>query len=220
MKKFIVISSLIFLASVLNFSCNKETTGELKVLVKADNKYWGNITVKIYNSLTAKQNDSAYATAKTTVNQPEVYGALFLDLPPQKYYIKAEFTDGSDQYSGEGEATVQAGKQEVYTLECNKAAVGSLEVFVRENSLTGAYVPNANVELYLSETDRANGYFFKSSTTPSVDFDKNGALFEGLLYQKYYLKAYFTKNSELWMGVAETFIIPGQKKVINVLCVK
>lgn len=204
----------------MNISCKKETTGELKVLVKADDKYWGNVTVKIYNSLAAKQNDSAYASAKTTVNQPEIYGALFLNLPPQIYYIKAEFSEGNIKYTGEGEIAVQAGKQAVYTLECSKIPVGSLEVYVHENAINGPFVPNAIVELFLTEYDRTNGMVYKSATTPAVDPDKHGALFEDLTYQKYFLKAYYTRGTDLYIGVAETFITPGQKTGINIICVK
>jgi len=220
MKKIIFIFITLILTSFLFISCDKDKPGELKVLVKSGTRYFGNVLVKIYNSETAKANDSAYATAKTTINQPEVYGALFIELPPQKYFISTEFIDSNNTYTGEGEATVTAGKQITYTLECTKTATGSFEVFVRENALNGPYVPDAKVEIFLSENDRNNGYAYQTAFTPSVDFDKVGAKFENLPYQKYYFKASFTKGSDLWLGVTDAFIVIGNKKVLNILCTK
>jgi len=219
LKKLLII--LILVSSVLFFStCDKNKPGELKVLVKTDTKYWGNVLVKIYNSASALAKDSAFAEAKTTIAQPEVYGALFSDLVPQKYYVKSAFTDGTESYSGEGEATVNSGKQTVYTLEVSKTPTGNLEIYVRENALNGPYVPDATVELYLTESDRTNGYVFKTAKTPTVDFDKKGAKFENLNYQQYFLKAYFTKGSDYWIGLTETFITVGSTKSVNILCTK
>jgi len=223
MKKMIrkIFTVLLLIVSVLFLSnCDKNKPGELKVLVKTDTKYWGNVLVKIYNSQSAFNNDSAFAQAKTTIAQPEIYGALFTDLAPQKYYIKSVFVDGNDNYSGDGEAIINSGKQTVFTLEVTKEATGSLEIYVRENALNGPYVPDATVELYLSESDRNNGYVYKTAKTPTVDFDKNGAKFENLAYQQYFLKAYFTKGADYWLGVNETFITIGSTKSVNILCTK
>ncbi|MBC8343562.1 MAG: hypothetical protein ISR55_11845 [Bacteroidetes bacterium] len=91
-----------------------------------------------------------------------------------------------------------------------KKEKSSLEVFVKKYNKDGPKVGNATVELFLTKNARDMDDVYKTAVSPATDFDINGALFEDLAAQVYYLRTAFTDSGHVFEGIAE--IALGEKE--------
>jgi len=207
MKRFFIVISLIglFLISGI-IGCDDNSPGKVTVLVKADGKFWPNITVKLYVSVADRDADNPFLEAVTGSVAPDVNGAVFTNLPPQTYYLKAIFIDGLGQYEGNAEVAVSGGDDLSFTLNCSKAPSGNLKVFVRKDLPSGVYMGNVSVYLYKSEADRTAGKHIQVSATSDVNPTTEGALFTYLTFQRYYLKANFETGGKNYEGLGDVVV--------------
>ncbi len=97
-------------------------------------------------------------------------------------------------------------------------ALGQLEVFVRHKTISGVYMGNVLVELYLTEVDRTNGNIYKQSTTDAANPIENGAWFTDLEFQTYYLKATYTTVEGTFSGADKILCPLGVKTQFHLLC--
>ncbi|MEA3495490.1 MAG: hypothetical protein U9R42_05580 [Bacteroidota bacterium] len=81
---------------------------------------------------------------------------------------------------------------------------GKLDVYVHMSLPTGVLWGYAMVKLYESEEDRTNLITYDSNYTDGVS--PFNAYFEKLLPQKYYIRATFEHQSELYEGLGELFV--------------
>lgn len=106
-------------------NCGCFYNGDLEIFaIYPSGAYMGGAQVKLYLSESDRANDYIYQSAVTPNFKPSENGAMFYDLDPQTYYIKAEFewNDGSGTvtYTGLAEEYVpRCQSKEVY-VECYK----------------------------------------------------------------------------------------------------
>jgi|GEM_PF-906440 len=219
MKRFLIIIGFIALFTAGSFiSCDDNTPGKLTVLVKADNKFWPNVTVKLYVSVADRDADLPFLESVTGSVAPDVNGGKFSNLPPQTYYLKAKFTDGLGQYEGNAEVTVNNGDDLTITLMCSKMPTGNLQVFVRKDLASGIYMGGVSVYIYKSEADRTAGKHIQVSQTSNVNPTVEGALFTFLPFQKYYLKANFETGSKLYEGLGDVYVPINTTTSFHLVC--
>lgn len=207
MKKIAVIIGFFALLMIFSVtSCEKTGPGKLTVIVKADGKYWPNVTVKLYLSQADRDADNAYLDAVTGPVSPDKNGAVFVNLPPQTYYLKAVFSDGLGKYEGNGEVLIAAGEEKLFELQCTKMPTGNLRVFVRKDLPSGVYMGGVNVYLYKSSADRDAGNHLMVSQTSTDNPQTEGAYFSYLTFQRYYLKAEFETGSQSYLGLGDVIV--------------
>ena len=141
----------------------------------------------------------------------ETFVSNMANLTPNTvYYVRAYASN---------EAGTGYGDELVFTTLEGSSATGDLEVYVREASGSGPYIGDAEVKIYLSQEDRDNNNAFKTGTTSKDNPSVNGALFTGLTYRKYFIRASYTNDKGLWMGVHEIYITTGQTTKTQVVTV-
>ena len=98
---------------------------------------------------------------------------------------------------------------------------GNLEVFVRMDDPTGAFLASAEVKLYLSQDDLDNGNFYKMNLTDPDDPANKGAYFKELPFNYYYIQVKWRQSStDAWrMGTAETWVPKGTTITTHVTAV-
>ncbi|HPD64789.1 MAG TPA: hypothetical protein P5050_08230 [Bacteroidia bacterium] len=219
MKKFNVLF-LLFAALLMFFgiSCEDTGPGKLTVVVKADGKYWPNVTVKLYLSAADRDVDNAYLDGVTGPVSPEQNGAVFTNLPPQTYYLKAIFSDGQGKYEGNADVSIAAGEDKFFELQCTKMPTGNLKVFVRKDLPSGVYMGGVNVYLYKSEADRNAGTHLMVSQTSTDNPQVDGAVFNYLTFQRYYLKANFETGGQQYEGLGDVIVPVNSTTSYHLVC--
>jgi len=197
---------LIGIFTMSTFSCDENSPAKVTVFVKADGKYWSNVTVKLYVSIADRNADNPFLEATTGAVAPDKNGAVFINLPPQTYYFKAMFSDGLGKYEGTGELLVNAGDDVSFTLQCSKMPTGNLQVFVRKDLPSGVYMGSVSVYLYKSTADRDAGNHLQVSATSSSNPQTEGAMFTYLTFQTYYLKANFETGGKQYEGLGQVVV--------------
>jgi hypothetical protein len=104
------------------------------------------------------------------------------------------------------------------TFTTKKATVGSIEVFVRQESFLGPFIGGALVNMYLTESDRANDNVYATKITSIDSPSEIGALFEELVDQRYYFKATYTNAQGEWIGIGDLICMPGFKVELEIVC--
>ncbi|MBT3302551.1 MAG: hypothetical protein HN921_15755 [Bacteroidetes bacterium] len=101
--------------------------------------------------------------------------------------------------------------------EIPKDEKASLEVFVKKYSVNGPKVGNITVELFLTKNARDIGNIYKTATTPTTEIEDNGALFEDLSAQVYYLQATFSDSGHVYEGIAELNVAENSTNEIDII---
>lgn len=109
-----------------------------------------------------------------------------------------------------------------FFLSCDKENVpkdekATLEVFVKKYTKNGPKVGNVTVELFLTKNARDIGDVFMTATTPTTEIEENGALFENLTAQVYYLKTSFIDSGHTHEGITEVTIEENAQKEIDII---
>ncbi|MBT3302550.1 MAG: hypothetical protein HOD63_04735 [Bacteroidetes bacterium] len=95
---------------------------------------------------------------------------------------------------------------------------GNLQIFVRKDIASGTYIGGAQVFLYKSEVARDANDVYKTTNTPSVDITTNGALFNELVFQKYYLKATFNNSGKNYEGKGDSYCPVNKTTSYHIVC--
>jgi hypothetical protein len=203
-----IVLGLISLFIIVQFSCEKEKLpGTLEVFVKADGARMGNITVKLYRSEDGRTNDSLYLFEVTPSSNFETEGAKFPNLEPQTYYMKVKFSDGLNNYEGDGQIYVPYNETTTYEIVCEKSATGNLKVFIRKDTPSGVYMGGKNVSLYATKADRdAETNVLQVSATPTTNPQIDGAVFDYLPFARYYLRSNFVDSSKDYEGKGDVLV--------------
>ena len=114
----------------------------------------------------------------------------------------------------------------IFTKEHTEGCIdpGDLEIFARLGGPAGPFYGGADVQLFLSENDRANGNVYKLATTPTSNPDLNGAMFYDLAFQQYYIKIQFVYDDgtgdATYTGTTEAYAPTCTTTKVHVACVK
>jgi len=225
-KLFVLISILSWV--FINNSCTKDNNpfkARLQVFVKQDSETGaciGHVQVKLYSSALNRDIDNSEAIAYTDSLNPSSIGANFENLSAQRYYLKASYRIGPDEYEGTSDVLLQLNKTtncDIITEKTTASGDGNLKVFVRYYN---TYFGGAVVKLYLSDADRtANNVFQQANTT-----DHGGgpgdqyAIFYSLPYAKYYIKATYDDIGKYYVGYEDNksgVWVPSGLTVVNIM---
>jgi hypothetical protein len=95
---------------------------------------------------------------------------------------------------------------------------GNLEVFVRHKTVTGEYFGGVMVKLYLSEVDWQNNAVFRANTTPTTNTTIDGALFDNLDFQRYWISAQYNHQGEDFAGADNVMVPKGTTTQFHLVC--
>jgi hypothetical protein len=95
---------------------------------------------------------------------------------------------------------------------------GNLEVFIRQDNAAGTYIGGVTVYLYKSAADRDANSVYSSATTPNANITLNGALFQNLTFQKYYLKANYSGSGKNYEGIGESYCPVNTTTAYHLVC--
>jgi hypothetical protein len=217
----ISILGTLFLINCDNGEVVDKEKAKLEVFVKkytANGPKQGGVSVELYTSKADRDNETnVFKTMSTPTTEIEDNGALFEKLAAQVYYLHVTFTDSNLVFEGIAEISVAENAEASIDVVCNYN--GSWQVFVREGNITGPNIGGAKVELFATEADRTNNNPIAVKYTPTTGFETNGAMFEDLPYQMYYLRGSYTNAQGYWIGIAEGYAKKSQTIDKVIVCV-